>query len=113
MGFSRRAYWSGLLCLPPRDLANTGIEPTSLMSSALSGGFFTTSATWEAPVDEARNILVCVAIFSHPALEERVWFLGAVDSWNESYKSRGVVIPHSLGISKSLQEGIGLDDLIF
>lgn len=64
-------------------------------------------------VDEAGNTLVCVAIFSHPALEERVWFLGAVDSWNESYKSRGVVIPHSLGVSKSLQEGIGLDDLIF
>ena len=25
------------------------IELTSLMSSALAGGFFTTSATWEAP----------------------------------------------------------------
>ena len=27
-----------------------GIEPASLMSRALAGGFFTTSATWEAPL---------------------------------------------------------------
>ena len=30
------------------DLPNPGIEPTSLKSSALAGGFFTTSATQEA-----------------------------------------------------------------
>ena len=30
------------------DLPDPGIEPTSLMSPALAGGFFTTSATWEA-----------------------------------------------------------------
>ena len=49
MGFSRQEYWSGLLCPPPGDLPNPGIEPPSLMSPALAGGFFTTSATWEAP----------------------------------------------------------------
>ena len=27
---------------------NPGIEPVSLMSSALAGAFFTTSATWKA-----------------------------------------------------------------
>ena len=31
------------------DLPNPGIKPQSLMSPALAGGFFTTSATWEAP----------------------------------------------------------------
>ena len=31
-----------------RDLPNPGIKPTSPVSSALAGGFFTTSATWEA-----------------------------------------------------------------
>ena len=41
MGFSRQEYCSGLPCLPPWDLPNPGIEPTSLMSSALVGGFFT------------------------------------------------------------------------
>ena len=45
MGFSRQEYWSGLPCLPPGDLPNTGIKPASLMSPALAGGFFTTSAT--------------------------------------------------------------------
>ena len=34
--------------LPPGDLPNPGIKTTSLMSPAMTGGFFTTSATWEA-----------------------------------------------------------------
>ena len=29
MGFSRQEYWSGLPCLPPRDLPNPGTEPRS------------------------------------------------------------------------------------
>ena len=49
MGFSRQEYWSGLPCPPPGGLSNLGIEPTSLSSPALAGGFFTTSATWGAP----------------------------------------------------------------
>ena len=48
IGFSRQEYWSGLPCLPPGDLPNPGIEPTSLMSLASAGGFFTTSATCDA-----------------------------------------------------------------
>ena len=36
MGFSRQEYWSEPLCAPPGDLPNPGIEPTSLMSSALA-----------------------------------------------------------------------------
>ena len=31
--------------MPPADLPDPGIESTSLMSPALAGGFFTTSAT--------------------------------------------------------------------
>ena len=49
MGFFRQEYWSGLLCPPPGDLPDPGIEPVSLMAPALAGGFFTTSATWEVP----------------------------------------------------------------
>ena len=49
MGFSRQEYWSGLPFSPSGDLLDPGIEPVSLMSSALAGGFFITSATWEAP----------------------------------------------------------------
>ena len=48
-GFSRE-YWSGFPCSPPGDLPNQGIELTSLLSPALTGRFFTTSATWQATV---------------------------------------------------------------
>ena len=48
MGFSRQEYWSALPCPPPRDLANPGIKPMSLMYLVLAGGFFITNATWEA-----------------------------------------------------------------
>ena len=50
MGLSRQEHWGGLLCPPPGDLPNPGIEPASLKSLALAGRFFTISATWEAPV---------------------------------------------------------------
>ena len=45
MGFSRPEYRSGLPCPSPGDLPNPGIEPMSLLSPELAGGFFTTSAT--------------------------------------------------------------------
>ena len=48
MGFSRQEYWNGLPFLPPGDLLNPGIKPVSLMSTAVTFGFFTTSTTWEA-----------------------------------------------------------------
>ena len=47
MGFSRQEYWSGLPFLPPGDLPDPGIEPMSLASPTLAGGFFTTSIIWE------------------------------------------------------------------
>ena len=47
MGFSRQKYWSGLPCLPPGHLPDSGIEPESLVSPALAGKFFTTSSIWE------------------------------------------------------------------
>ena len=39
-GFSQQEYWSRLPFPPPGDLPSPGIEP---MTSALAGGFFTTS----------------------------------------------------------------------
>ena len=49
MGFYRQEYWNGLLCPPPGDLPNPGMELVSLMFPALAGRFFTTSATCKAP----------------------------------------------------------------
>ena len=42
MEFSRQESWSGLLFPTLRDLPDPGIEPVSLESPALVGGFFTT-----------------------------------------------------------------------
>ena len=48
-GILQQEYWSGLPCPPPGDLPDPGIKPASLMSPALAGKFFATSALWEAP----------------------------------------------------------------
>ena len=41
MKFSGQEYQSGLPFPPPRDFPDPGIEPTSLVSPALAGRFFT------------------------------------------------------------------------
>ena len=48
MGFSSREHLGGLSFPSPGDLPHLGIEPEPLRCLALGGGFFTTSATWEA-----------------------------------------------------------------
>ena len=60
MEFSRQDYWSGLPCPPPGELLNPGIELTSLTSSALAGGFFTTGARREAPM--CVYIYICIKL---------------------------------------------------
>ena len=58
MGFSRREYYSVWPWPPPGDLSEPGIKLTSLMSPALAGEFFTTSATWEVlkdPIGEKKK----------------------------------------------------------
>ena len=49
MEFPRQEYGSGLPFPSPGDLSDPGIEAASLGSPALTGRFFTTSTTWEAP----------------------------------------------------------------
>ena len=49
MGFSRHEYWGELPCPSPGDLPDPGIKSMFLTSPALTGRFFTTSTTWEAP----------------------------------------------------------------
>ena len=39
MEFFRQEYWNGLPFPPPGDLPNPGVEPASLASPALAGGF--------------------------------------------------------------------------
>ena len=62
MGFSRQEYWSGLPCPPPRDLPNPGTKPTSSVSPALAGGFFTTVPPGKlqyGPFTSAANTQFC------------------------------------------------------
>ena len=56
MGFSREESWSGLPFPSPGNLLHLGIEPASLLSSALAGMFFTTSTTWEAQIQPCSTI---------------------------------------------------------
>ena len=49
MEFSRQEHWSGWPYSAPGDLPDPGIEPICLVSFALAGGFFTTSAACKAP----------------------------------------------------------------
>ena len=51
MGFSRQKHWNGL-----------PYPPTSFMSPALAGGFFTTSIIWEA-LCVCVCVCVCVCIY--------------------------------------------------
>ena len=60
-GDSRQEYRSGLPCPPAGDLPNLVIEPISLMSPALAGGFFTTSVTWEAHICHHLRLLCSLA----------------------------------------------------
>jgi len=48
MEFPRQEYWSGLPFPTPGDLPDPGIKLSAPVFPALAGGFFTTSATWEA-----------------------------------------------------------------
>ena len=47
-GIPQEEYWSGLLFLCPGDLPDPGIEPTSPLSPALAGRFFTSEPPGKA-----------------------------------------------------------------
>ena len=68
VGFSKEEYWIGLPCPPPGDLPNPGIKSTSLMFSALAGGFFTTSPTWETPKSPMTTCLLGGGVISRHCL---------------------------------------------
>ena len=73
MGFSRQEYWNGLPCPPPNDLLDPGIKLTSLISPALAGGFFTTSAIWTSYYMDTSQIglwSTCMTLFNFNYLFE-------------------------------------------
>ena len=66
MEFSRQKHWNGVPCPSPGDLLNPGIEPVSFVSPALTGRFFTSSSTWEAPS------CLCARVESHHSLGKKM-----------------------------------------
>ena len=50
MGFPGKSTGVSCLALLQRIFPTQGIQPASLLCPALAGGFFTISATWEAPL---------------------------------------------------------------
>ena len=73
MGLSRQEYWNGLLCPPPGDLPDLGIEPTSLsfMLPALADGFFAL-----APPGKPQESVSCFVF-----LTLRLYCLTLCDPW--------------------------------
>ena len=57
MEFSRQEYWSGLSFPSPGNLPDPGIEPESLASPELSGGFFTTKPPGKPPTLATQSCL--------------------------------------------------------
>ena len=65
MGFSRQEHWSGFPCSPPGDLPYPGVKPDSLISPALAGRFFTTSAIRET--EPCMDCILLQLVSCHPA----------------------------------------------
>ena len=95
-----------------RDHPNPRIEPESLMSPALAGEFFTTSATWEAQHSHfVVQSLSCVWPFATPwtaACQASLSFtilnigIGHDKNWFESTKSKMVKYSTASGPQASL-----------
>ena len=61
MGFSRQEYWRGLTCFLPGDLLHPGIQPASLSSLVLAGGFFTL-----VPPGKPSRVYMLIQLFLKP-----------------------------------------------
>ena len=56
IGFSRKEYWGGSPCPSPGDLPDSGFQLTSLVSPALTGGYFYHYTTWETHLVQRVNL---------------------------------------------------------
>ena len=116
MGFSRQEYWSGLPYPSPGDLPYPGIKPMSVASLALAGGFFTTSATWDAATWELSNSsrqadfsLRCNNCRNEDNWQQNIIVMEgnqvSLESMEEPGKSRGCLIIWCTGLSETYWVG--------
>ena len=129
VGFSRQEHWSGLPSLPPGDLPGPGMGLTSLLSPALAGRFFTSSATWEAAQrlrkQESDNgwlttcyYICCVSsttsagdsIWGHTLIQTTPWKSVLVtDTWT-SQVTDTCLLPASAGDIEMQVQSLGQED---
>ena len=81
MEFSRQVYWSSLPFPSAGDLPNSGLEPASFTSPALTGRFFTTSATWDT--HEGLKICPLIPPVFKPALDRCSLTVIAKSGWEK------------------------------
>ena len=86
-------------CPPPGDLPDPGIEPASRALAALAGGFFTSSATWEAQLLFACCLqngwasLVAQMVKNLPAMQEtQVQSLGQEDPLEKEMATHSCIL---------------------
>ena len=77
MELSRQEYWSGSLFPPPGDLPDPGIEPESLVSPTLGGGFLTTATRGirQAGCQPERHPSGLSQVLKLPFPEPQDWFI--------------------------------------
>jgi len=63
MEVSRQEYWIRLPFPTLRDLPDPGIEPMSLVSLALAGGFFTTEPSGKPNITTGVHISFQITVF--------------------------------------------------
>ena len=116
MGFPRQEYWNGSLFPFPGDLPDPGIKTVPVASLALTGGFFATSATWDAATWELSNSsweAHCSPRCNNYRNEDNLWqniivMEGdqvSLESVEELGKSRGCLIIWSTGLSETYWVG--------
>ena len=75
---------SGLLCPPPGDLPDPGMEPMSAGISCIAGRFFSHWATWESQVSDEWGGLI---MQDKGKGGEKMWKLDSYLPWNARTKS--------------------------
>ena len=73
--FPSQEYWNGLLFPPPGDLPNPGIEPVSVASLALAGGFFTPVPPGKPLYKPSLNACHVAGVVLELSNKEKSWFL--------------------------------------
>ena len=114
MKFSRQEYWHALPCSPPGDLPNPGIKPTSLISPALAGGFFTTSVIWEALIADITSYyefyflcsptsILLISYLHGIIFQSFIFFLTCVYAWSPFLENNILMYTSSVQFSSVAQ----------